>query len=239
MATSDRFNVLIVDPDSASRNRLKQVALALTTFQKVQQSTNLNDALIRGESSHELYDVIVMSYLFPTEEINKFIKDAKKTKQGSEWAFVTVLRSADQQNEIIANSVISGIDGFLFEPYSADNLREMAELTAKVKKQNSDKRKRIAMRILLTEVAGHVDALAFYRSKGKESASATKKMNDACDRLGNFKNENFELYVDEMINVFGSMPPPANASYTGVSLRVKKRLEEKRLAQLEAEYENT
>ena len=126
----------------------------------------------------------------------------------------------------------------MFEPYSADNLREMAEITAKVKKQNSDKRKRVAMRLLLTEVAGHVDALSFYRKKGRDAAKATKKLNDACERLQKFKKDCFDLYIDEMITVFAGMPPPAVASYTGVSLRVKQRLEAKRLAQLEAEYES-
>ena len=130
-----------------------------------------------------------------------------------------------------------GIDGFLFEPYSADNMREMAEITAKIKKVNSDRRKLAAMKMILKEIAQHLDAVSFYKSQGKETTAASKKLKEACEKINKYKEEFFEMYLEAMRDVFSKISPPASSSYTGVSSRVKKKLEEQRLAELSSEYE--
>ncbi len=235
MATSDRFNLLIVDPDTASRGMLKQVALSLTTFNKTYNCNNLEEALDRGKTG-EAVDIIILSYRFNIDDISNFIKEAKKTPKGEDWAFIAVQKNASKENSNIANSVVMGIDGFLFEPYSADNMREMAEITSKIKKVSSDRRKLAAMKMILNEIAQHLDAVSFYKSQGKDTAVASKKLKEACDKITKYKDEFFEMYIEVMTNVFGNMAPPATSSYIGASTRVKKKLEEQRLAKLSSEY---
>ena len=67
MATSDRFNLLIVDPDTASRGTLKQVAMSLTTFNKIHNCNNLEEALDRGKTGDPV-DIVIISYRFNFEE---------------------------------------------------------------------------------------------------------------------------------------------------------------------------
>jgi response regulator RpfG family c-di-GMP phosphodiesterase len=236
MTTSDRFNILIVDPDTSSRGRLKQVAMSLTTFNKVYVCNNLAEGLEKSKLGEQI-DVVVLSYSFGINEVATFVKEAKSSPKGQEWAYVSVLKSASEQHDTIANHVVIGIDGFLFEPYSADNLKEMAEVTAKIKKLNSDKRKLAAMKMLLKEIAKHIDAVSFYKSQKKEVPSATKKLHDACEKLKKYREEYYEIYLEAMIDVFQKMTPPQNNLYTGVSLRVKQKLEQKRLVELETEYQ--
>jgi response regulator RpfG family c-di-GMP phosphodiesterase len=223
MATSDRFNILVVDPDGASRNKLKQAAMALTTFNKVHIASSLDEALGKAATGESI-DVLVLSYRFKEEDISSFVSNAKQSAAGKDWAYITVLKANDQRNEVIADSVISGIDGFLFEPYSADNLREMAEITAKVKSQNEQNRKRAAMMMIVKDISEHLDAVSFYRSQSRDASSAMKKLRDACKRLEKFDQAGRAAYVDVAINFFGNVPPPMNTRYNGVSVRVKKRL---------------
>lgn len=235
MATDDRFNVLIIDPDSASRGKLKQVALALTTFKKVHTISNLREGLAMT-SPHESIDIVCLSYRFEEKDIGKFIETAKATEGGKEWAYMAVLKSAEQKNQVVANGVITGIDGFLFEPYSADNMREMAEITAKVKHRNAMNRKKAAMKMILKEVIEHIDAVSFYKSKGKDPITAKKRLAESCQSLRKFRGEVFDVYVEMAIELFGAAQPPAVASYSGVSKRIKDRLETKMLKDLEERY---
>lgn len=235
MATSDRFDVLIIDPDSESRGKLKQAAMALTTFKKVLTISNLKEGLTKA-STREGFDIVVLSYRFSQDETARFVEAAKSTEGGKEWAYMLVLKSAEQKNQVVAQGVIGGIDGFLFEPYSADNLREMAEITARVKHKNAVKRKQAAITMILKEVIAHLDAVAFYQSKGRDPVVAKKKLAASCQSLKKFKGDTYDIYIELAIELFGACEPPAVASYSGVSKRIKDRLETKMLKDLEERY---
>jgi hypothetical protein len=182
--------------------------------------------------------VVFLSFRLEQEQIESYIAEVKKTPAGAECAYVAVLRASDQKNENIASSVIGGIDGFLFEPYAADSLREIAELTAKIKLSAENNRKKAAVALLLKEVQTHLDAVAFYTKKGGDSAVAKRKLAEASERLKRFKGEMFPLYVDAAVDFFDAVPAPISVSYAGVSERVKARLEAKMLAELEAQYKS-
>jgi chromosome segregation ATPase len=100
------------------------------------------------------------------------------------------------------------------------------EITSKIKKVNSDRRKLAAMKMILKEIAQHLDAVSFYKSQSKDTTVASKKLKEACDKIKKYKDEFFDLYIEAMTDVFGNMAPPATSSYTGASTRVKKKLEE-------------
>lgn len=234
---SERFDILIIDPDTQSRGQLKQAALCLPTFKKVFFAGNLEEALART-GSHENVDVVVMSNKFPFEEISGFIASAKGTPKGTEWAFVSLLKAADRTSKVVADSMMVGIDGFLLEPYSADNLKEMAELTNRVRLRNADSRKRGVLKMLLQEIRDHLDALAFYTSQGRAAPLARQKLADSCEQMKTLvgKDFNMAVYTELASEVFeNAIPNQANA-YRGVSSRVKAKLQAKQLKRLEDQY---
>lgn len=235
MASDDRYNILIVDSDSLSRGKLKQVALALTSFNKVTAVASLAEGLSKTETPEQI-DIVVISNRFGEEDLSRFVQEAKKTRRGKEWAYMLVLQSVEQQNQVIAGGVLNGIDGFLFEPYSAENMREMAEITAHVKLRNEASRKKAAMAMILKEILGHLDAVAFFRSCRRESAVATRKFRESCAALKSMKDENYEAYVETAIEIFGSANLPASKAYSGVSQRVREKLEAKDIEDLERRY---
>jgi response regulator RpfG family c-di-GMP phosphodiesterase len=235
MSTSDRFNILIVDPDPKSRSTLKDAALSLTSFNKVLFSKNIEEALQFGSGVDQI-DVVTLSYRLTMEEISDFIKEVKKTSGGKRWAFITVLKSSDQQNEVIAENMLNGIDGFLFEPYSADNLREMAEVTAKVKFKNEQARLKGALEMYIREVSIHLDAVAFYAAQQRPSVIAKNKLTESCTKLKKFTKENWDIYTSVLSDVLTNVLPPEGIQYQGVSRRVRERMKAKMMKDLESQY---
>ncbi len=133
--------------------------------------------------------------------------------------------------------MISGFDGFLFEPYSADNLREMAEITSRVKHQSEIARQKTALLMILSDISEHIDAVAFYMSQQKDRGVALKKLRAAAVRLEKFSTPELKaLYYEAAMNFFEKVPPPPSAAYTGVSQRVKARMQAKMAKKLEGNY---
>jgi CheY-like chemotaxis protein len=230
-----RFNVLIVDPDSSSRGNLKQAAMALTTFNKVYIAGSLDEAFGKTGGGESI-DVLTLSYRFELSAICKFVERAKQTPRGEGWAYIAVLKASDQNNKAIADGVVGGINGFLLEPYSADNLRQVAEVTGKIKAQNEMKRVKAAIAMLLKEIVKHLDAVAMYKAKGKNPVAAYRRLRESCKSLQQFNGPMYDAYVEACAEILGNLPPPALANYSGVSERVKKRMEAKALEELEKQY---
>ncbi len=235
MATSDIFTILIIDSDGKSRNMLKNAALSLPCFKKVLFCSSLDEGFNFG-NGFEAIDVVTISHRFKIEDSGEFIKKVKKTPRGKQWAFITVVTPSSKQNEIIAENMLNGVDGFLFEPFSADNLKEMAEVTAKVKLENEYARMKSGLEILLDEVAKHLDAVAYYASQNKVSASAKNKLLESSKKLNRFKTENWDMYVEVVTELFPQISAPAGRKYQGVSQRVRDRMKAKMMAELENEY---
>src|SRR5690606_39172839 len=108
---------VVVHPDFPSGMRLKQATTAVPAFGTVQLTGSLDEALGKISSSQSC-DVIFVSHRFEKEELNQFIKKAKGIKQGQDAAYVMVLQSKEGSGAKVAESVLGGADGMLFEPYS-------------------------------------------------------------------------------------------------------------------------
>ena len=234
MSKEGKYIILIVDPDSGSRARLKQVALSLAEVRKAYSCGTIREGLDRAASQKDI-DVAIVSERFGEERMLEFIEEAKKTDAGSGWAFMVLLKSAAQSEEMIAGGLMHGIDGFLSEPYSADNMRQMTDIAAAVKLRTSKGRKRVAVEMLLKQVSAHLDAVAFYTSKGMAAEGALKKLREAAVSLRAFKPDH-EMYIEAAVQVFSSATPPKATSYRGPSERVKENLETETLKKLEEKY---
>jgi len=232
----ERYNLLIIDSSSESRGKLKQAALALPVFHKVLVCSSFEEAR-EARPGGKSPDLVFVSYRFDEAEITEFIAASREAENGKDCAYCAVLKAGDQNNSTIAEGMLGGIDGFIFEPYSADNLREIAEVTAKVKLRAAESRKKAAMLVLLKELQGHIDAVAFYRKKGKDPVNAVKRMQKSAAALKKFDGAMFEIYIETITDFFGELPPPMSLSYDGVSKRVRERLEKKMLDELEALYQ--
>lgn len=230
-----KFDAILVDPDLNSRMRLKQATTAVPQFGVVQQTSTITEALSRMGSGDKC-DVIFLSARLEQAEITSFIKKAKETKAGQDTAYVLVLKSG-ADGATIAQNVIGGADGMLFEPYSVDYLYEITNLAARVKKERSDFREKAAIQMLVQDLILQVDQLAYLKSCSMDTTRAFKRLKESCDFVRGLSPESVQSYYDLAVDSFQAAPIPAQVSkykkYGGASDRIKKRMEKKVVAELE------
>lgn len=236
MTDFQRYDGLLIDPDIQSRMRLKQATTAVTNFGKVNQVGNLREAA-KTLGSVGRCDVIFISFKCEAEEAAAFVKTAKATPQGQDAAYILVLGGKNQESSTVAASVMSGFDGLLFEPYSVDNLLEITQIAARVRKERSRAREEAALKLLMTDIMNQLDLAAYLKQSGSESGRVIKKLRDTCAVLKTLSPESLELYKEISISMLENAPLPKKVfqrkQYSGASSRVKKKMEDKMLAELE------
>jgi response regulator RpfG family c-di-GMP phosphodiesterase len=232
-----KFDAILIDPDLNSRMRLKQATSSVHNFGHVGQVGELNEAMQKLRNNDSC-DVIFISYRFDQNEVINFIRQAKETSRGQDVAYIQVLKSNSGDSSTVAQNVIGGADGLLFEPYSVDYLLEITNLAARVKKERSGAREKAAIQVLVQDVVNQVDQLYFLKSSEMDTTRAQKKLAESLAVLKSLGPESMQTYYDLAVNAFEAAPVATNVSkykkYAGVSERAKKRLEKKVQAELEA-----
>ena len=230
-----KYDSLIIEPDLDSRMRLKQAMSVVYQFEKNAQVVTLDEALCRLGAS-EPFDVIFISYRFKQAEITSFIKAGKETKMGMDGAYVLVIKSKNQDASTVAQNVMIGADGFLFEPYSVDQLLEMTQLANQVKAERSGTREKAAINLLVNDVIGQIDQVSYIKSCQIDIGSSMKKLRELCNIFRNLEPDKLSVYYESALKFFEDAPLPKNVyqskKYGGISGRIKKKMEEKILADL-------
>jgi CheY-like chemotaxis protein len=242
--TFTKYNGMIADPDLQTRMRLKQATASVVQFGEVIQIGHLNEAIGRLDEGKR-WDVIFISHHYTDEEVAKFIARAKELKGGQDTAFIQVMKNSDQKNAAIAQAMMRGADGFLFEPYSVDQLIEITDLSARIKRERSDMRESLAMTLILGDIMTQLDLVAFLKASGFEVTRSATRLKELCASLKGSATtpENLARYHGIALKLFVEAPLPKPMfqaqKYAGVSSRVKKKMEEKIIAEVEKEMKST
>lgn len=235
--STKKYDAILVDPDLNSRMRLKAATTSVHNFGQVVQCGTLEEALGRLKGNDNC-DVIFISYRFSTEDVQKFIRQGKEAPKGQDSAYIQVLKSNSGDSSTVAQNVIGGADGLLFEPYSVDYLLEITNLAAKVKKDRSSAREKAAIQVIVGELITQVDQLAFLKQANMDLSRALKKLGESTAIIKSLSPESLQIYYSLAVDSFEAAPVAVNVSkykqYGGVSARAKKRLEKKVQAELES-----
>lgn len=231
-----KFNAIIADPELDTRMRLKQATASVPQFHNVHQRNTLNEAL-STLSGDERCDVVFISYRFELKEISTFVERAKNTKQGRDCAYILVLKTKDQDHSTVANSVMLGVDGFLFEPYSVDSLVEMTNLATKIRREREAAREKLAITLLMTDVINQLDMVSALKSMGYSVSTGMKKLEDLCSGLHNMPEGTLSNRLETVVKLFSEIQVPRKVvqakEYRGVSSRVRKKMENKILSEVD------
>lgn len=236
-----RYNALIVDNEMSTKMRLKQATASVVQFGKVQLLGSTSEALSKVQSSVSPIDIMFISHGFDQEDVIDLIKDCKEAQAAQDCAFILVLQTSEQDSTNVAQKVMIGADGLLFEPYSVDQLVEITELAAKVKADRSKGREEAAIRFLLQDIMRQIDLIAYLRSCGYDVGRGLRKFKQMCGVLDTLSPQSREIYYRVAADMFEKAPFPKNIyekSYAGASKRVKERMEKKLLAEIEADLDD-
>ena len=232
----NKFDSMTIDSDLDSRMRLKQAMSSVHDFGKNVQTLNLNDALSKLETSDTAIDVIFIASRFSQIDITGFVGKGKATKSGQDSAYVLVLGANKQDTASVAQNVLVGTDGFLFEPYSVDQLLELTKLAARVKKERRDARERAAIELIVRDLISQLDHISHVKACNVDSGLGMKKFRELCSLFKDFDSVKMSYYYDTALRAFEDAPVPKAVPqqnrYGGVSSRIKKKLEEKILSDL-------
>lgn len=220
---SESYDLIIIDPDLGSRGQLKQAAHNDVAFGRVYPSGTLQEALERL-NMHERCDIIFISFKFEQDNIIEFIAQAKQTPVGAECAYILVLRPKEQSSAIVAGNVMVGVDGFLFEPYSVDSIREMSVIAAKVKLENERKRERAALQLLLYDIVRQLDYIATAKHFETVFGRTMRELKQACSILTKLGPESLAMYYELCEEAFTNAQVPQLRKATTASKRVKKKV---------------
>ena len=219
------FNAIIVDPDLESRSKLKTAAVAVDAFKTVYPVRSIKEGTFALEGPDK-YDVVFISYHFEKGEVEEFIASQKETTAGEDRAYILVLKPKEGTSQAVVTNVLSGADGFLFEPYSPESVRETAAIAAKIKAENEVKREYLALTILAQSLSKHLEKLAFDLTCEKDLTRAWKEAQKAAEPLRQLNPERLEMFYDVLGEVFGAASPLPSVSYSGPSKRLKQKLEQ-------------
>lgn len=231
-----QLRAILADPDLSTRMRLRQATTAVPKFGDVLQVNTLSEAASRLDGESRV-DLIFLSYRYSLDEVKKFVEEARKTKQGDTAAYILVLRSRDQDNSTVASTMMMGIDGFLFEPYSVDSLTEMVDLATRVRKEREEVKEKMAATLLTSDIISQLDLIAYLKAQGYSMHASWNKFVELCKRLREVTHDTSTPTFDTFAQLFTEAPLPKKVfetkSYGGVSRRVRKRMEDKVLRQFD------
>ena len=231
---AEKYTVLMVDPEADNQNKFKTVAKEVYCFEKIIGCGVLDDALGYALSA-ERAGVIVVSYRFRDDARKNFINRLRQTEKGQDWVVVALLKPSGDTADTINYVIGMGMNGFVFEPYSVDNLKDLEPLAKKLKLDNQQIRLRYSLEILFMDIAKHLDAVAFLTSSGKNPSIANTKLNESCAGLQNFRSQLSAGFFDVAARTFAGATPFGGA-YSGPSRRVAERLKERAIAEIERKY---
>jgi hypothetical protein len=235
------FNLLVIEPNIERRNRMWTACQAIPNFSKIEQVRELVDGLQLLKGRRKI-DIVFISPQFELELSTAFLKAAKATKQGRICAYVSILDGGNVDVSTAATSTAAGTDAFLAEPFSVDSLLEIARLAAETIKRYREELEEAAMKTLVAELMTHLDILVQYRAIGKPNSLQMKKLVKLTGIISKFEQDKQQLYFRTCLEMFPEARTPEPLSekllYSGISKRLKRRIEDKLVRELEAKTTN-
>ncbi len=219
-----RFDALIVDKDLSSRMQLRQATAAIPEFSQISMANSISSAIETLQTDQNC-DIILFKPNFSDNENADFIKRCKETRNGVGCALILVLKSDLRNAGNIATNFAKGVDAFLPEPYSVDNLNEIFKLAGEMKKKKFEHRCRTAIEIVLKDAPTALDNAALEHKCGV-GGSKRKEWLKLAVSLQDLAVRDFASYEELLIRRFETVSPPAiiGSPYSGVSERLRKKM---------------
>jgi DNA-binding NarL/FixJ family response regulator len=226
------FDALIIDPDPASRMRLKQATSTLSEFRHVRLATSLPRALTELKERVDC-NIIFISQTFEPEQSAAFVKAARETQSGQYCAYVLIVDGNRQKRTEVASDVSNGMDGILFQPFSVDALREATELATQVRSKTIAQRVGASRHLLMDAIVPTVEKMTDLFLEGKKREFARAGLKSVLHALMASCEDNKDAYFDHLVNLFEkvSPPPPPKDSDWSVAAQKKRRKLEQEIAE--------
>ncbi len=199
----------VVDPDAAKRTRCIDAARGSGFFKRTIGMVTVQDLLCRCENK-EFFDVVFLGNSLAATTISDTVNKLKSLNEDT--ACIVALGTQENGAEAIATGMLGGVDGFLSEPFSVDMLADIARIAMQLKRQNEDKRNRLAVTLLVKEASKYLDAASVSLFKGLAPGLSLRKLRGVSSKLESLSPEAKDLYYELLEEIFRECSVPLEQS---------------------------
>lgn len=210
---------LVISPIMETRLPLQQLMERAQIFSAVETIQNLDEARTTLVTNQP-FTHIFLSSTFSMPDVAKFIDWAKRRKPDQMLAFVLLLRPGQADSGNVANNMVMGIHGFLFEPFTLESIENVVNLSRTVSQKDSHMRMRAATGLMLTDMfpteKAHPD---------DPPENLWQRVNSTCERVKHLTGQSVTMTVVQGLKKLSSAERVPQ--YDGASKRVRGLLERK------------
>jgi DNA-binding NarL/FixJ family response regulator len=225
MSYLKKYQPLVIEPDTLKQAYLYQAIRAEPDFGKPNSFRNLESALKYLRSSPPV-DVVLISFEFTQYVINQFMLAAKESRGGKEAAYVLLASTNENSREHVALSMMEGMDGVLFSPFSVESVKEVVRVAEKVRKKFEMERKKAALLVLLPNVVSSLDDLAKVIYENGNTLPAKKRFMSTLDSINLLRKDLPDDYYYQLFKLCEESSPRSLSSrgrYVGASKRLRSK----------------
>ena len=225
---------LIIEDSGTVRATLKQLAEHCGHFNEVDAARNFDDARV-CVALGTIYSYIFISSSLDPSEAAQFVEDVRLFPGTAMSTIVAFGDKSDGTLDAVANGMLVGIHGFLFEAFTVERLNQIIEIAGKAQAQGTHLRLKAATGLILTEIMDNVSKSG--DSGSKDAQREPEPKGDLWDRVQNSFDVYKQLTGDSIgtavaINLQKIAPSKRVPEYRGVSKRVRSLLESKFKSQI-------
>jgi|GEM_PF-1574848 len=224
-----QFEALIVDPEPESRMRLRQATSVCGEFTSVNLESSLLNALEKMKERMSC-NIVFISQTFAADESREFVKLARETSTGQYAAYIMVLNGNQQSRTGVASNVSGGVDGFLFQPFSVEALRETAAIAAEVRAKATALRRATSRKLLSNSIVPQVEKIFGQELIGKPIPQQKYELKKVLSSLRETFDDEQE-FLKTLVELFIAVPAPKAPSeddLSPIARRRRARLEQSR-----------
>ncbi len=165
-----KLESLIIETDSKTRLRLKEVMNQLVLKSELHYALNFKDAKEKLQNKPKL-DAVFIRSSSKREDILKFLKYLNESYPNLAANTVFLIKAKNDESLYISEFYLSGVTHFLKEPYNVDSLRTIltAITSDKTSEKNEEQKNYIASQMMLKEALEAIDdaAAQLHKTKGR------------------------------------------------------------------------
>ena len=204
----ESFDALIIDPDPESRMRLRQATAVCPEFRSIKFAGTLLQAMEQIKEKGQC-NIIFIAQTFASAESQAFVTEARQTLHGGACAYIMVLNGANQTRTRVALNLTSGMDGFLFQPFSADALKETTEIASRVRAAAQLEKQNASKELLLNSIVPSIDKIIEGHLAGKPMRVEKADLKSIARTLCGLYDGNTAGYMNALSEAFMAVEPPA------------------------------
>ncbi|NMC63980.1 MAG: response regulator [SAR324 cluster bacterium] len=231
-----KLKSLVIDPDAESRNRVRNALLDFEAFSEPESNTSLEESS-RQIALGSFFDIVFISQRFPGPEITSFVNRCKNTKSGEDSTYIMILNTNEQSESAIRLQHAFGVDAFLLEPYSSEQLKEVVDFSFDIKQERAEVRQQVGLSLVIIDLIDQINLIAFLKSCGFSTARSMKRLKELCLPLKEVSGQSLDTYFNLVERLFTSAPFPTHFNpdeyHRGVTERVRERMERRIIRDLE------